>query len=355
MTTNRFVERILKPPSYGLVRNGELYRPTPGELFREFFARHNVLADKRNWINWVFGWSTMLLTMAMACHWLYFANLPLVLFGVLYAVGAASHATFYLHRYGAHRAFTFRNGFWLFVCKNLAIKTTTEEIYTISHFVHHSLPDQPGDPHNPKAGWLNCALSISNHHPVAWDLSQQDYGRLTKLIEHTGIRVNTYDQYQRWGTLCHPFHTLVAFAVNWSFWAVAFYALGGAALVATAFGYTALYTWGIRNFNYFGHGGGQDRRKEGSDFHRRDLSRNHWWPGIVGGEWHNNHHLYPNGARSGFLPGQLDLPWLLVATLRSVGIVTHANDPKEKFLQDHYEPWLKSAGPAKSHIHPPLL
>jgi len=336
---SRFVDRLLKPPSYGLVSAGELVRPTPAQLWREFFGRHNVLADKRNWINWVFALSTAGVTAAMIVHWAYFANVYLVLFGAAYAVFGTSHATFYLHRYGAHRAFVFRDRFWLFICKNLAIKVTTEEIYTISHVVHHALADQPGDPHNPEAGWLNCALSISNHHPIAWDLGEADYDRLTRLIVHTGVRVNTYEQYKRWGTLCHPVHTLVAFAGNWSLWAAVFYALGGPGLVATAFGYTALYTWGIRNFNYFGHGGGRDRRKDGKDFHRGDLARNHWWPGFVGGEWHNNHHLFPNGARSGFLRGQVDLPWLLIAGLRRVGIITCANDPKERFLREYYEPW----------------
>lgn len=330
----RFIERILRPPHYGLGSAAQS-APTVGQLWLEFVRRHDVVSDRRNWITWVFALSTLGVTAAMACHWAFYATPSLVALGMVYAIFATSHATFYLHRFGAHRAFAFRNGFWRFVGKNLAVKVTTEEIYTISHAVHHALADQPGDPHNPSDGWLNCALSISNHHPVAWDLSEADYARLTKMIDHTGVRVNSYAQYRTWGTLCHPGWTLLEFAVNWGLWASVFWALGGWALVATGFGYVALYTWGIRNFNYFAHGGGQDRRRAGVDFHRGDLSRNHWWPGFVGGEWHNNHHLYPRSARSGFLPHQIDFAWMMVVVFRALGGVVDVQDAREDFLRDH--------------------
>ncbi|WP_439582777.1 hypothetical protein [Dyadobacter bucti] len=45
---------------------------------------------------------------------------------------------------------------------------------------------------------------------------------------------------------------------------------------------------------------------EGVDFHSSDNSINQICPGIVAGEWHNNHHLYPN-VRVAAKPHQFDL------------------------------------------------
>ena len=68
-------------------------------------------------------------------------------------------------------------------------------------------------------------------------------------------------------------------------------------------------------YNFEGHGKGKDKRKEGIDFNTKDLSINQVWPGYAAGEWHNNHHLFPKSARNGFLPYQLDLPWVYIYLL----------------------------------------
>jgi hypothetical protein len=47
----------------------------------------------------------------------------------------------------------------------------------------------------------------------------------------------------------------------------------------------------------------------GWDGARRRGSINQLFAGTVSGEWHNNHHLYPGGARSGFFWWQLDTAW----------------------------------------------
>jgi len=55
-----FLSEVLEKPSYGFERNGELHIPSKKEIFREFFTRLNVFADKRNWIV-AFAWSVPLL------------------------------------------------------------------------------------------------------------------------------------------------------------------------------------------------------------------------------------------------------------------------------------------------------
>ena len=66
-------------------------------------------------------------------------------------------------------------------------------------------------------------------------------------------------------------------------------------------------------------------RKQVYDSLREALTAGRFVPGqkltfrFVAGEWHNNHHLYPTGARSGFLGYQVDLPWFFIRALHAVG------------------------------------
>ena len=82
-----------------------------------------------------------------------------------------THGTLWHHRYCTHGAYTFRNAFWRVFTQNLTINVIPEEIYVISHHVHHAKSDQPGDPYNAQAGFLYCFLADVNHQPIAKDLS----------------------------------------------------------------------------------------------------------------------------------------------------------------------------------------
>jgi fatty-acid desaturase len=338
-----FLSRVLDPPAYGFAnKDGTLYVPTHKEIFREFFSRLNIFKTKKNWLpfaSWtaVIGLSAFCITfMVHAFSW------PLFFIGLTYAmVALGTHGTIYLHRYSTHRAYTFKNGFWRFICRNLSIKVIPEEIYVISHHVHHSISEEPGDPYNPLAGWLYCFLADVNHQTIAKDLSETDYNRLACLMKHTGVQTNTYAQYQKWGSLAHPARTAFHYVVNWGMWFGIFYLIGGAPLALAIFGMSAVWAFGVRTFNFDGHGGGKDKRQDGIDFHRKDLSINQVWPGYVAGEWHNNHHLYPNGARSGFLPYQLDLAWIFIKSWHSLGAISTFRDYKAEFITNYYGPYQK--------------
>jgi stearoyl-CoA desaturase (delta-9 desaturase) len=101
-----------------------------------------------------------------------------------------------------------------------------------------------------------------------------------------------------------------------------------------------VWAFGVRTFNYDGHGRGIDKRREGIDFNRKDMSINQVWPGYVAGEWHNNHHLYQSSACNGFLPYQIDTPWYFIKFLHSIGLVANYRNFKADFFRDYYEPYL---------------
>jgi fatty-acid desaturase len=339
-----FLLKVLNPPNYGFTNpDGTFYRPSHSEIWKQFFGRLNIFASKKNWLAFT-SWSAAIGLSAFTIAFLiYHFSWPLFFVGLVYSmVALGSHGTIYLHRYSTHRAYTFRNNFWRFICRNLSIKVIPEEIYVISHHVHHSISEKPGDPYNTAGGWLYCFLADATHQTIATDLSEADYGRLCALMKHTGVHVNTYEQYLKYGSLANPTRTVIHYLLNWGFWFGAFYLVGGINLAFAIFGMSAIWAFGVRTFNYEGHGKGKDRRREGVDFHTKDLSVNQVWPGYVAGEWHNNHHLYPNGARSGFLPHQLDLAWLFIKSWHVLGAVSSYRDFKDDFYEKHYLPYLKS-------------
>lgn len=334
-----FLERVLEPPSYGFARDGRLYVPSTRELLGEFLARLNIFSSKKNWLVFLCWTLSLSFTFPLWFFLTRYASIPLMFAGFFYSmVLMGSHGTFWLHRYCTHRAFTFHNSWARLICRNLVIKVIPEEIYVVSHYVHHQYCELPGDPYNAHAGWLYCFLADANHQPIRRDLSQKDYEHLCRLMEHTGVRLNSYARYQRWGSLCHPAYTVLNYALNWGFWFATFYLLGGLALATAIFGWAGVWAIGIRTFNFEGHGRGKDRRRDGVDFNRADLSINQLWPGFVAGEWHNNHHLFPNGARSGFLNHQIDFPWLWIRTLNKLGAISSYRDYREQFLNQHYLP-----------------
>ena len=343
-----FLDRVLRPPAYAWANaDGELSTPTRRQLFSEFFGRLNIFRTRKSWqvfVTWSFTLALIPFLLAfLAFHF----SWPLVVAGFFYSmVLMGSYGTVWLHRFATHDAYRFESKVWRFITRNLVIRVCPDEIYVISHHVHHAKSEQPGDPYNPFGGALYCFLADANHQPIATDLSEKDYARVCRLLERTGEPHHSYEEYTRWGTAEKPVRTLVAFLGNWAFWYGAFYLAGGHALATAMFGSALFWVVGIRTFNFGAHGSGEDKRRDGVDFHRKDLSINQLWPGLVAGEWHNNHHLFPTSARSGFLPHQIDLPYLYIRFLERIGAVSHVRDHAHLFHKRHLAPHLAAQSEA---------
>lgn len=339
-----FMDRVLQRPSYGWKdQEDQLVIPTTDQLFKEFFFRLNIFRDKKNWLTF-FSWSRLAILLGCLFIFLFrYFNAYLLIVAFLYSmIVMGTHGTIWYHRYCTHGAYTFSNKFWRFITRNLTINIVPEETYVVSHHVHHARSDEPGDPYNAQAGFLYCFLADVNHQPIALDLTESEYARVLKLMDHTGVNPNTYVQYRKWGSVANPARSILGWLANWAFWGLTFYWLGGPALLFTLFGAAGFWAVGVRTFNYEGHGKGREKHREGSDFNRKDLSINQVWPGFVAGEWHNNHHLFPCSARSGFLRYQLDLAWCYIKFLNIVGAVSSYHDSKKLFLAEYHRPYLES-------------
>ncbi len=332
---------FLERPTYPFVSNGSFYRPSHREIFNEFFKRLNVFANIKNWLP-AWGWFMACVYAVFFFVFLFkFFTWPLFFIGMLYSmVVLGSHGTLYLHRYATHRAYKFSNSAACFIVRNLVPKVIPEEIYVVSHHVHHQMSEKPGDPYNVNGGFLYCFLADVNHQLVNRNLTEAEYTHMTKLVTHTGMVPNTYAQYLKYGSLANPARTIFHYLALLAFWYGMFYLIGGHALAFAILGCSAIWAFGVRTFNYDGHGRGKDRRRDGIDFNRRDWSVNQVWPGYVAGEWHNNHHLYANGARSGFLPYQIDLPWYFIKFYKAIGGISSYKDYKEEFLTKYYRPYI---------------
>lgn len=331
------IDHILQEPSYGWADNqGNLVIPTKKELFKEAFSRINIFKSKKNWISLI-GWLMIFCMMPFFIIYLtsYFSWL---LFGIMLVYGMiilGTHGTIWFHRYCTHRAYRFSHPVWRFITQHLVIKTIPEEIYVISHHVHHSKSDLPGDPYNSRAGLAYCLFADVNHQGVSKDLSEKDFHRATRFMEHTGVKLNSYKQYKKWGSLATPFYTIASWLFNWAIWYTILYFIGGHGLATALFSAAMLWFMGVRIFNYTGHGKGEEKFVDGLDFDRSNLAVNQSRPGLFTGEWHNNHHLYPGSARAGFLPGQLDLAWLYIRAMYKIGVVSSYHDSKKEFLRKY--------------------
>jgi stearoyl-CoA desaturase (delta-9 desaturase) len=329
------IDYILQKPSYGWTNaNGELAVPSTRQLWNEAFSRVNIFKTRKNWISMI-SW-------LMACCMLPFFVIFLVyhfswllagIIAIYSLIVMGTHGTIWFHRFCTHKSYKFSHPVWRFVTQNLVVKTFPEEIYVVSHHVHHAKSDQPGDPYNSQGGFMYCMLSDVNHQSIAKDLNETDYKKASRFLQHTGVRLNSFEQYKKWGSIATPFYTITLWLFNWAFWYTIFYLIGGHALACALFSGAMLWFVFVRAFNYTGHGKGKEKHVDGIDFDRSNLSVNQTRPGLFAGEWHNNHHLYPGSARAGFLPYQLDLAWIYIFCLYKVGAVSSYHDSKKDFLR----------------------
>ena len=338
-----FIDYVLQQPSYGWSNEkGELLVPTRRQLFAEAFTRINVFKSRKNWITTISWLMIVCLIPFFVLFLVKYFSWPLVICVAIYStVIMGTHGTIWFHRYCTHRAYKFSHPFWRFITQNLVIKTLPEEIYVVSHHVHHAKSDRPGDPYNSRAGLLYCMLSDVNHQSIARDLSEKDYGKAARFLAHTGVQTNSFKQYLKWGSIASPFYTVLLWLGNWTIWYALYYLVGGHALACALFSAAMLWFILVRAFNYTGHGKGKEKHVNGLDFDRTNLSINQTRPGMLTGEWHNNHHLYPGSARAGFLPYQLDLAWIFIFCMYKIRLVSTYHDSKKEFLQKYRRKPLK--------------
>jgi stearoyl-CoA desaturase (delta-9 desaturase) len=312
--------RLLLEPSYGYGESSPR-RPT----------FHQILIE---WIDAVSFWkdpSRRLPAFYAAYHLATFAvfvwflirfvslNSVLVVLGITTLIAMVFNTVWY-HRYCTHRAFKFRS-LWvarLFLWLNPVC--FREESYVIPHRVHHAKSDEVGDPYGPHLGWLGSYLATESQQKMNREITQTDYDRLCKSLEHIGFVKTSYADYQRHGSVENPWHYLGRVVVANLFWTALAYGMAGSNGVLEWLSGVFFYSFLVRDFNYRGHGGFLGQHVPG-------VPLNHIFYGFIAGEWHENHHAHPRSARSGLAWWQIDAPYWIIKFLALCGLVVHLNDP----------------------------
>src|SRR5262249_17943105 len=140
--------------------------------------------------NWISSLSFLMLAGMLPFFFFFifkFFSWQLLIVVVIYSMMImGTHGTIWFHRYCTHKSYTFSHPLWRIITQNLVIKTLPEEIYVVSHHVHHSKSDEPGDPYNAGAGFLYCMLAEFNHQRVSPDLTEADHKKVVHFMKHTG-------------------------------------------------------------------------------------------------------------------------------------------------------------------------
>jgi len=221
------------------------------------------------------------------------------------------------HRILSHRSLTVPRWLEYFIVSGGYFGLEGSPIFWVSmHRRHHRYSDKPGDPHTPFDGVWHAYLAWmwSPKTQITSEESQQlvpDLYRdpLYKLLhcKHThwdgilclvlsiGLRVLLYFVFGPWVVLGNLVGALVAFT--------------GPLLVNSI--------CHMRQFGYETYACG-------------DSSRNVWFVALLslGEGWHNNHHAFPQSARHGLKPHELDATWMTIWVLKTLGLATAIRYPK---------------------------
>jgi stearoyl-CoA desaturase (delta-9 desaturase) len=116
---------------------------------------------------------------------------------------------------------------------------------------------------------------------------------------------------------------------------------GWPALLWGFFVSTTVLWHGTFTINSLAHVVGRQRYQTG------DESRNSFALALLtlGEGWHNNHHFYPTTANQGWFWWELDLSWMALRVLRSIGVVRDLRTPPQRIRLAH----LAGAVPAAAN------
>jgi len=232
------------------------------------------------------------------------------LFFAMYFISGCLGITLSYHRQLSHRSFTTPKWleYTLAYCGVLAAQGDPLE-WVSGHRYHHLHTDTPLDPHSPYEGfwWSHAGWLLDN------DVT----------LVRVGDRSNATDMesqwFYRWLAQTWPWHVVGQFALLFALGGLPALVWGGALRLCwvyhiTWFVNSASHVWGNQTYN------------------TGDLSRNNWWVGIIafGEGWHNNHHAFEFSARHGLEWWQVDMTWMVVKALQTVGLATNVKLPSEK-------------------------
>ncbi|MBY0547724.1 MAG: fatty acid desaturase [Candidatus Obscuribacterales bacterium] len=226
-------------------------------------------------------------------------------------------ATLGYHRLLSHRSLVVPKWLEYFIVSGGYLALEGSPIFWITtHRLHHRYSDKSGDPHSPLDGFWHAFIRWMSSPAV--DISAKDSQQLAPDLYRDPVYRFLHCGHTHWdGYLCLFFSVLFRVAIY--FW------LGPLALVANLLA-TGLAFLGpllvntITHMPQFGY----------RTYDSQDNSRNVWFVALLsmGEGWHNNHHAFPQSARHGLKPLEVDGTWIAILILKSLGLARNIRLPR---------------------------
>lgn len=210
------------------------------------------------------------------------------------------------HRLASHRSFKVPKvlEYFFILCGTLAAQGSVKG-WVGYHRMHHLYTDHAKDPHDSTKGfWWSHLTWVMHTIP-----NEPERLRLTQDIAKDPFY-----------SFCHKYHTLLQVMLG-----LLLYGIGGMPFVvwgifvriivgfhSTFFVNSVCHMFGYRTHN------------------TPDTSTNCWWVALLtfGEGWHNNHHAHQFSARFGYRWWEIDLIWLTIFALESLGLATQVKRAK---------------------------
>lgn len=220
---------------------------------------------------------------------------------LLWWIGGSLGVGMGFHRLLTHRGYKTPKAieYFLTFCGTLALEGGPIN-WVVTHRIHHSHTDAPGDPHTPRdggwwahMGWILRGTAQQHESSLMWryapDLMKDRFHFWLNRLYFMPLIV------------CGAF--LLAFG-GWSVFMWAIFLRITIGLHATWLVNSVTHMWGTRRFV------------------TRDDSTNNWWVALLsfGEGWHNNHHAHPRAARHGLTWYEIDINWWGIRTLQFLGL-----------------------------------
>lgn len=227
---------------------------------------------------------------------------------LLYWITGCLGITLGWHRLIAHRSF--RVPQWLeyffLLCGSLSCQSGAIEWIGL-HRHHHAFSDQEEDHHNSRRGFWWSHMGWLLHDVPA----KSEIRRFTQDINTDPVYV-----------LVDKYFLVLQIALG-----ALLYALGGWSFVVWGIFVRLVvvyhFTWFVNSATHkFGY----------RTYESGDASTNCWWVALCtfGEGWHNNHHAYQYSARHGLQWWEIDVTWMIIRALQTVGLADKVKLAKPK-------------------------
>ena len=204
------------------------------------------------------------------------------------------------HRLVTHRSFQTPKWleYFLIGCGTLACQGGPCE-WIGMHRIHHLHSDQTVDPHDSNQGFWWSHLGWLLHHAPA----EPEIPRFIKDIADDPV----YQFFQKYFLLMQVALAVLLFLLGG--WPFVFW--GVFVRLVVVYHCTWLVNSATHKFGY-------------RTYESGDRSTNCWWVALLvyGEGWHNNHHAFQYSARHGMEWWEIDLTWMTIQLLQTLGLAT---------------------------------